>query len=83
MRDDAEYWQALSARIVSRIRDEREMRLGWPVWTVPLAVAAGLMLLISRSGPAPVVERTPSIAAMLTPGGQTTPSIVRLLGARR
>lgn len=87
MRDDPEYWQALSARIVSGIRERRDAKFGWRVWAAPLAVAAVLTLLISQASRqtshAPVVERAPSIAAMLTPGAERAPSIARLLGEPR
>lgn len=79
MRDDPEYWEALSTRIVSTIRDRREWRLGWRVWAAPLAAAAVLTILIARGEPRATGERAPSIAAMLTSGEQQAPNIVTLL----
>jgi len=80
MRDDEEYWDALSTRIVSRIRAHREASwLRVAIWAPPLATAAALTLLIAN-GRAPVATNraAPSIAVMLTAQGEA-PSIVEML----
>jgi len=79
MRDDPEYWEALSTRIVARIRDRRPSPLGWRVWAAPLVAAAVLAILIA-SGKAPsTVVQPPTIAARLAPEQNRAPSIVVLL----
>ena len=81
MRDDQEYWDALSTRIVETIRDRRQASwLRIAIWAPPLATAAVLTLLLA-SGPVPVsaANRAPSIAAMLTAQGRA-PSIVSMMG---
>ena len=81
MRDDQEYWDALSTRIVETIRDRSQTSwLRIAIWAPPLATAAALTLLLA-SGPVPAkpANRAPSIAAMLTAQGRA-PSIVSMLG---
>ena len=79
MRDDPEYWDALSTRLVSEIRSRRASRLGWRVWAAPLATAAALAILIARASAPPTPVPAPSIAVMLGERGDQAPSIVGLL----
>jgi hypothetical protein len=80
MRDDPEYWEGLSTRIVAEVRDRRQSSwLRVATWAPPLATAAALTLLLA-SGRRPVVteDRPPSIAVMLTAPGQA-PSIAAMM----
>jgi hypothetical protein len=83
MRDDPEYWDALSARIVATVGERRQpswLRLG--VWAPPLATAAALALLLANwRAPAAAANRAPSIAAMLTAQEQR-PNIVTMLSGQ-
>jgi hypothetical protein len=79
MRDDPEYWEALSGRIVSDIRDRRASPLGWRVWAAPLAAAAVLAVLIARGQSTSSPDRAPSIAAMLSATDRPAPSVAVLL----
>ena len=83
MRDDQEYWDALSGRIVETIRDRRQASwLRIAIWAPPLATAAVLTLILaSGRAPATATNRAPSIAAMLTAQRQA-PSIVTMMGGQ-
>jgi anti-sigma-K factor RskA len=83
MRDDPEYWDALSSRIVETIRERRSAPwLRIAIWAPPLATAAALTLLLaSGRAPATAANRAPSIAAMLTAQSQA-PSIVTMMSGR-
>jgi hypothetical protein len=83
MRDDQEYWEALSTRIVAGVRDRRQSSwLRVATWAPPLATAAALTLLLaSGRRPAVVMNHAPSIAVMLTTPGQA-PSIVAMMAGR-
>jgi len=83
MRDDPEYWEALSTRIVAEVRERRQSSwLRVATWAPPLATAAALTLLLA-SGRRPVVAAnpTPSIAVMLTASGQA-PSIAAMMAGQ-
>ncbi|HSY80535.1 MAG TPA: hypothetical protein VK807_02175 [Gemmatimonadaceae bacterium] len=80
MRDDPEYWEALSTRIVADVRERRQSSwLRLATWAPPLATAAVLTLLLA-TGRRPVAapHRAPSIAVMLTTPGQA-PSIAAMM----
>ena len=80
MRDDPEYWETLSTRIVSEIRDQRASRFGWRAWAAPLVAAAALAMLIARgNAPSSTAVQPPNIAVLLAPEQQQTPSIAVLL----
>ena len=82
MRDDPEYWEALSTRIVANVRERRQspwLRLA--TWAPPLATAAVLTLLLA-TGRRPVAAPSPapSIAVMLTTPGQAPSIAVMMAG---
>jgi hypothetical protein len=78
MRDDPEYWDALTARVVATVRERRQSSwLEVAIWAPTLATAAALMLLLAN-GRAREANRTPNIAMLLTAPGQA-PSIVAML----
>lgn len=80
MRDDPEYWDALSSRIVATIREQRQSSwLRLSLWVPSLATAAAFTLILaSRHTTATAPDQAPRIAAMLTAPGQA-PSIASML----
>jgi hypothetical protein len=84
MRDDPEYWEALSTRIVAEVRERRQsswFRVG--IWAPPLATAAVLTLLLANGRRSAAAEdRPPSIAVSLTAPGRA-PSIAAMIGGAR
>jgi hypothetical protein len=83
MRDDPEYWEALSTRIVAEVRERRQsswLRVG--IWGPPLATAAVLTLLLANGRRSTVAkDQPPSIAVMLTAPEQA-PSIAAMMAGQ-
>lgn len=78
MRDDPEYWDTLTSRVVATIRERRQS--SWSraaIWTPPLIAAAALLLLLA-SNRVTTINGPPNIANMLTAPGQA-PNIVTML----